>query len=195
MITRRKLIAGASTVGGITLVAGCSGGTQGSNNNQTEIENEESNQTDNDGDQEAVETDQIGSDIFVQNTSFSYAFSGGLSSVVEVINNREQGSGSVEVNILIEVYNDETKLGEDNSWQRVEATAGESEYDENIGENDEYYNRYAEEFELNIKEVSQTAEHSIDDVTEVVIYGRTRDAESVRVTTVSGSELRDRVDD
>jgi len=195
MITRRKLIAGASSVGAVTLVAGCSGDTQTqeNNNDQTETEDQESNETNENTDQESIETDQIGSEIFVQDMSFSYVFSGGLSSVVEVINNREQGSGGVEVNISMEAYNDETKLGEDNSWQRVEATAGESEYDENIGEDDDYYNRYAEEFELNIEEISQTADNSIDDVTEITIYGRTRDAESVRVATISGSDLRDRV--
>jgi hypothetical protein len=191
MVSRRKLLVGISTVGVFSTIAGCSGGGEQNGTAQTENETEETDESEN---IESEGTDQIGSDIFVQNISFSYTFSGGLASVVEVTNNKEQGSGAVEVNISMEAYDGETELGEDSSWQGVEATAGESEYDENIGDEDEYYNRYAEEFELQISEVSQLADSSIDDVTEVVIRGRTQEQEYTMIETVSGSDLRDRVD-
>ena len=190
MITRRKLITGASAIGGVTLMAGCSGDTQENEEDQTETDGEESNTTNQNGDQEPVETDEIGSEIFVQGVSYSYAFSGGLSSTVLVVNNRDQGSGAVEVNISIVAYDGETEIGEDNSWQGVTATAGESEYDES---NDEQYQRFAEEFEVNIGEISQTGDYSIDDITEVEIRGRTRQGDYARVASISGSELRDRV--
>ena len=192
MITRRELVAGASTVGTVTIIAGCSSSSEENTDSQTESEGEETNESE---EEEPEETDRIGSEIFVQNTSFSYTFSSGLSSTVEVINNREQGSGAVEVNISMEAYSDETELGRDSSWQGVEATAGESEYDENIGDEDEYYNRYAEEFELGIDDISQTADNSIEDVTEIVIRGRTQEQEYTTVEIVSGSELRDRVNE
>ena len=194
MITRRKLITGASAIGGVTLVAGCSGDTQENEEDQTETNSQESNETEESNEKEPTETNQISSEIFVQNISYSYKFSGGLSSVVEVINNRKQGGDRIDVNILMQAYDNETELGRDSSWQAVEATAGESEFDEDIGGDDTYYNRYAEEFELNIEKVSQTADASIDDVTEVVIRGRTPDEEYSRVATISGSELQDRVD-
>ena len=190
MITRRKLITGASAVGGVVLVAGCSGNTQENGDGQTETDNAETTQAEENGEEEPVETDEIGSKIFVQNSSYSYAFSGGLSSTVQVVNNRDQGSGAVQVNVSMVAYDGETEIGEDNVWQGVTATAGESEYDES---SDQQYQRFAEEFEINIGEISQTGDYSIDDITEVVIRGRTQQEEYIRVESVSGAELRDRV--
>jgi hypothetical protein len=191
MITRRKLIAGVSAIGGVTLAAGCSGNAEETDNSQTETDNQATNESEEDDSEEPVETDEIGSEIFVQNISYSYAFSGGLSSTTQVVNNREQGSGAVEVNISMVAYDGETEIGEDNSWQAVTATAGESEYDES---NDEQYQRFAEEVELNIEEISQTGDYSVEDITEVVIRGRTQQNEYTRVESMSGSELRNRID-
>ena len=108
MVSRRKLLVGASTVGVFSTIAGCSGGGEQNESAQAENESEETDESEN---IEQEGTDQIGSDIFVQNVSFSYTFSGGLASVVEVTNNREQGSGAVEVNISMEAYDGETELG------------------------------------------------------------------------------------
>lgn len=191
MITRRKLITNISAIGGATLVAGCSGSTEETEDSQTETNSQATNESGENGDEEPVETDEIGSEIFVQNISYSYAFSGGLSSTTQVVNNREQGSGAVEVNISMVAYDGETEIGEDNVWQGVTATAGESEYDER---NDEQYQRFAEKFEVNIGEISQTGDYAIDDITEVIIRGRTQQSEYTRVESISGSELQERVD-
>ena len=191
MKTRRKLITGVSSIGGITLIAGCSGNSEETDDSQTETNNQATNESEEDDDEEPVETNEIGSEILVETTSYSYAFSGGLSSVTQVVNNREQGSGAVEVNISMVAYDGETEIGEDNSWQAVTATAGESEYDES---NDEQYQRFAEEFEVNVEGISETGDYSIDDITEVVIRGRIRQSEYTRVESISGSEIRNRVD-
>lgn len=191
MKTRRKLITGVTAIGGITLIAGCSGNSQETDDSQTETDNQATNESEEDDDEEPVETNEIGPKIFVQNTSYSYTFSGGLSSATQVVNNREQGSGAVEVNISMVAYDGETEIGEDSSWQEVTATAGESEYDEN---NDEQYQRFVEEIEVNIEGISQTGDYSIDDITEVVIRGRIRQNEYTRVESISGSEIRNRVD-
>ena len=191
MITRRKLVTGISAIGGVTLVAGCSGNTEETDDSQTETNSQTTNESEANSDEEPVETDEIDSKIFVEDISYSYAFSGGLSSTVQVVNNREQGSGAVQVNISMVAYDGETEIQEENEWQGVTATAGEAEYDER---NDEQYQRFAEEFEVNIEEISQTGDYSIDDITEVVIQGRTQQKEYTRVESISGSELRDRVD-
>jgi len=185
-----------TALGGVTVVAGCSGESpeNGSQTEERSGESEESTEATEDTEateETTEETNEIAPEIFVENTSFSYTFSTGLASVVEVINNGEQGSDPVEVNISMVANGSEGELGKDGQWQSVEATAGQSEYDET---EDIQYDRFAIEFDLEIGDVSETSEYSIDDVTDVQIRGRVQDEEYVLVETISGSELRERVD-
>jgi len=185
-----------TALGVVTVVAGCSGESpeNGSQTEERSGESEESTEATEDTEateETTEETNEIAPEIFVENTSFSYTFSTGLASVVEVINNGEQGSDPVEVNISMVANGSEGELGKDGQWQSVEATAGQSEYDET---EDIQYDRFAIEFDLEIGDVSETSEYSIDDVTDVQIRGRVQDEEYVLVETISGSELRERVD-
>jgi len=196
MVTRRKMLVQTTALGGVTVVAGCSGESpeNGSQTEERSGESEESTEATEDTEateETTEETNEIAPEIFVENTSFSYTFSTGLASVVEVINNGEQGSDPVEVNISMVANGSEGELGKDGQWQSVEATAGQSEYDET---EDIQYDRFAIEFDLEIGDVSETSEYSIDDVTDVQIRGRVQDEEYVLVETISGSELRERVD-
>ena len=185
-----------TALGGVTVVAGCSGESPENGSQTQERSGESEENTEATEDTEATEetteeTNEIAPEIFVENTSFSYTFSTGLASVVEVINNGEQGSDPVEVNISMVANGSEGELGKDGQWQSVEATAGQSEYDET---EDIQYDRFAIEFDLEIGDVSETSEYSIDDVTDVQIRGRVQDEEYVLVETISGPELRERVD-
>ena len=197
MVTRREVLVQTTALGGLTIVAGCSGespedGSQTEEGSGESEENTESTGEDTETTAETTEeTNEIAPEIFVQNTSFSYTFSTGLASVVEVINNGEQGSDPVEVNISMVANGSEGELGKDGQWQSVEATAGQSEYDET---EDIEYDRFASTFELEIGDISETSEYSIDDVTDLQIRGRVQDEEYVLVETMSGSELRERVD-
>ena len=196
MVTRREMLVQTTALGGVTVVAGCSGESpeNGSQTQERSGESEESTEATEDTEateETTEETNEIAPEIFVENTSFSYTFSTGLASVVEVINNGEQGSDPVEVNISMVANGSEGELGKDGQWQSVEATAGQSEYDET---EDIQYDRFAIEFDLEIGDVSETSEYSIDDVTDVQIRGRVQDEEYVLVETISGPELRERVD-
>ena len=196
MVTRREILVQTTALGGLTTVAGCSGESPENGSQTQERSGESEENTEATEDTEATEetteeTNEIAPEIFVENTSFSYTFSTGLASVVEVINNGEQGSDPVEVNISMVANGSEGELGKDGQWQSVEATAGQSEYDET---EDIQYDRFAIEFDLEIGDVSETSEYSIDDVTDVQIRGRVQDEEYVLVETISGSELRERVD-
>ena len=196
MVTRREMLVQTTALGGVTVVAGCSGESPENGSQTQERSGESEENTEATEDTEATEetteeTNEIAPEIFVENTSFSYTFSTGLASVVEVINNGEQGSDPVEVNISMVANGSEGELGKDGQWQSVEATAGQSEYDET---EDIQYDRFAIEFDLEIGDVSETSEYSIDDVTDVQIRGRVQDEEYVLVETISGPELRERVD-
>ena len=190
MVTRREILAQTTALGGITVVAGCSSDSP-ETSNQTEETGGESEENTETTEEDTEETDEIASEIFVENISFSYTFSTGLTSVVKVINNREQGTEPVEVNISMVANGSEGELDKDGLWNAVGATAGQSEYDET---EDTQYDRFAVEFELQLEDISETSEYSIDDITDVQIQGRIQDEESVLVETVSGSELRERVD-
>lgn len=167
MITRRQLLETSGFVGMTTLLAGCSGGEQ-----STESE-EEPAESDTSG---AEGTEEGGLTNFtVGKTSFSFNFSSGLGATIELTNETKEGSGINTANVAVEAYDGEALIGQDSEWQDFQAGV-------------------TTEYKLAIEALSQSADASLDDVTEVVILGQEKDEKPVVLNTFSGDTIRARIE-
>lgn len=171
MVTRRRLLATTGFVGVTTLIAGCSGGQQPPESESTESESSESESSD----AEEPEEQETLQNFSVGDIGFSYGFSSGLSATVELTNETEQGSGINTANVAIEVYEDEEIIGENDQWKDIQAT-------------------FTAEYELTIESLAQTADASLEDVTEVRILGREENEEYGEIESFSGETVRSRVE-
>ncbi|MFQ3476817.1 hypothetical protein HKK80_11245 [Halonotius sp. F2-221B] len=172
MVNRREVLTGATVVIGITTIAGCSGSNQPADE-QTDGQNQTTEQ-EQEQDQENSTQNQSLTNFELNWVEFSYTISSGLSSEIRATNTTEQGTDPNEVNIRINVYNGEERIGSDNQWETVPAT-------------------YHQDFELEIPEVSETSETTIEDASELIVQGKERDEEYIDLRTISGDELRGRV--
>jgi len=168
MVTRRRLLATTGFVGVTTLLAGCSGGEQSPESKAGSSESESP-------DAEESEEREILPNFSVGDIGFSYGFSSGLSATVELTNKTEQGSAINTANVAIEAYKEGELIEEDNQWQDIQAT-------------------FTAEYALTIKSLAQTADASLEDVTEVRILGREKNEEYGEIESFSGETVRSRID-
>lgn len=166
MVTRRRLLVTSGFVGATTLFAGCSGSEQPSESEEEPAETDTS-------DTEETEGGRL-TNFSVGEISFSYVFSG-LETTVELTNETEEGSGINTANIATEAYDGEELIGEDSEWRDFQATV-------------------TAEYELKIEELAQSADASLDDVTEVVILGQEKNEEPVELKTFSGDTVQAEID-
>lgn len=177
MLNRRKALSRVAAVAGVASIAGCSGNNQTNGeqsgeqeeNQTTEQEQEDSSQKQEDSSQK-----QELSSFELDSVEFSYTISSGLSSEIRATNTTEQGTDPNQINIRINVYNGEERIGSDNQWETVPAT-------------------YHQDFELEIPEISNTSESTIEDVSELIVQGKEENEEYIDLRTYSGDELRNRI--
>lgn len=172
MVNRRKLVQITGTVGVLTTLAGCGG----SNPNAGQENQQEENPRNEDEQETEKETTSGGfaPNLRMENVSLSYGFSSGLGADIVIRNTLESGNGIIRTNIRIEAYSDGDLLGADDAWRDIQS-------------------ELTSDYELEIETVSESADSSIDDVTEFVIRGKVTDGEYNSITTISGSELRERI--
>ena len=172
MVTRRQLLATTGLAGATTLLAGCSGGEQSPDSESTGSESTVSESSDTD----EPEEQEILLNFSVGDISLSYGFSSGLSTTVELTNETEQGSGVNTANVAVEAYENKNLIGEDSQWQDIQAT-------------------FTAEYALAIESVAQTADASLEDVTELRILGREENEEYGEIESLSGETVRSRVEE
>lgn len=182
MIHRREVISLVGVVGS-TLIAGCGG--SGNNQSDSEASQEESEQpseSEQDSEETPTEADTQGIDgLTLVNTEFRYNFSAGITATVELENNTEKGEGPSEVNVSIEAYEGEELVDSDNTWQSTEGTFSSEGL--NIT------------FDLQLENVSETADVTIDDLTEIRILAKSQNIEYRLLEELSGETIRERVDE
>ena len=176
MIYRRRLLAGLGAIGGTVLLAGCSGSGEpdgASDDTDSGSESESEPESDAEATSGTEEEEQPLGDISIEAINLTYGFSTGLRARIELSNEAEEGTTSVFTKI--EAFDGEASLGDDSTWQEI--TAG-----------------FSSEADLTIESIGSLSEHEIDDVTEFVITGRLEGGETVEIESLTGEELRDRVD-
>lgn len=172
MLNRRNTLTRVAALASIATIAGCSGNNQ-TNNSQSNEQNQ--NQTAEQEQESSTEKQEL-TNFELNSVDFSYTFSSGLGSEIRATNTTEQGTDPNEVNIRINVYDGEEVVGSDNQWETVPAT-------------------YHQDFELEIPEISETSDTTIDDVSELIVQGKEKDDEYIDLRTFSGGELRGRVNE
>jgi hypothetical protein len=186
MVTRRRFISAFCIAGSTALVAGCSSSGTDSNpesddgeTTSDQDENTESTQdTDPESDQDESTEGLDGFDII--NTDFRYNFSGGISTTIAVDNQTDKGEGPDSINIRMDAYVGDEVVDSDDTWEDTEGTFSS----QNV----------TIDFELQLENISETAEQSIDDLTEVQILGKRSGSGYSLMESYSGESLRDRVD-
>ncbi|TQQ83458.1 hypothetical protein EGH24_01290 [Halonotius terrestris] len=169
MVNRRKFLTEVGVVSGVAVLAGCSGNSSSSDSEQQQ------NETQQDEGQDDTSSRAFAPNLRVESIALSYGFSSGLSADIVVRNTLESGSGIKRVNVLIEAYSGDELLADDNTWEDIQS-------------------ELTRDFELSLESISESADDSIDDVTEFVVQGKQADGPYNEVTTLSGDELRTRVD-
>lgn len=169
MASRRKFLSAVGTISGVTILAGCSSG------DSTADQDNQEETADQQGDQQETESDGSLPDLRVSDITLSYSFSAGLTSNVKIFNTLESGSGTKTVNVSMQAYSGDQLLGEDNAWQDIQSELPKT-------------------YELAIESISETADNSIDDVTEFLIQVKLSEGEYSTILSLSGDELRERVD-
>jgi hypothetical protein len=165
MIRRRQLLGSLAAVGGTVAVAGCSGSGEPTEESQAN-ESEPGSETD------ESDADELPG-ISVDEITFSYGFSSGLSTQIQLRNEAEEGTASVYTRI--EAFDGDQPIGEDSTW--TEMRAG-----------------FSGEANLNIESIGSLSEYEIDDVSEVIISARLQDGEESEIESLTGDTLRERVD-
>ena len=170
MLNRREVMIGAATLASTVSLAGCS------STDQPESDQPDQNQTQSEEqDQEESTQPQGFTNFELDSVAFSYTISSGLGSEIRATNTTEQGTDPNEVNISIVAYDENEAVGSDNQWETVPAT-------------------YHQDFELEVPAVAETNETTIDDVSELIVRGKETGEEYTNLRTISGEELRNRVE-
>ena len=171
MPNRREVVAGTASLVSTVSLTGCSS-TDQPENDQVDTQNQSQEQEE---DQEESTQAQELSNFEINSIEFSYTISSGLSSNIRATNTTEQGTDPNDVNISIVAYDENEAVGSDNQWETVPAT-------------------YHQDFELEVPDVAETSDTTIDDVSELVVRGKERSEEYTNLRAISGDELRNRVD-
>jgi len=171
MPNRREVVAGTASLVSTVSLTGCSS-TDQPENEQVDTQNQSQEQEE---DQEESTQAQELSNFEINSIEFSYTISSGLSSNIRATNTTEQGTDPNDVNISIVAYDENEAVGSDNQWETVPAT-------------------YHQDFELEVPDVAETSDTTIDDVSELVVRGKERSEEYTNLRAISGDELRNRVD-
>jgi len=171
MPNRREVVTGTATLVSTVSLTGCSSTGQ-PENDQVDTQNQSQEQEE---DQEESTQAQELSNFEINSIEFSYTISSGLSSNIRATNTTEQGTDPNDVNISIVAYDENEAVGSDNQWETVPAT-------------------YHQDFELEVPDVAETSDTTIDDVSELVVRGKERSEEYTNLRAISGDELRNRVD-
>jgi hypothetical protein len=172
MVTRRTLLVTSGVVGTTIGLAGCSGGSQ-----DPEEESESTNTTTDTGtNNEEQDAARVLPDFRLEDLSFTYGFTTGLTTTVTLRSEAEQGSGAKSVNVLMEAYDGETLIGEADEWNDIKP-------------------ELTGEFELTIEAITEMADNSLDDVTEVRISGKKDGGEYGVLRTFSGETVRGRIEE
>lgn len=180
MVQRREVI---STVGvvGSTLIAGCGSSSDNQPNSEpSQEESEQASKDEQDAEDTPSEVDTQGIEgLILANTEFRYNFSAGITATVELENNTEKGEGPSEVNVLIEAYQGGEVVDSDNTWESTEGTFSSE--------------GLTITFDLQLEDVSETADVTIDDLTEIKIFAKSRNIDYRLYEELSGETIRDRV--
>lgn len=169
MVTRRTILVTTASTGIATALAGCSGGNSDSDSSPDEETTESTPKTEEDEQSDGF------ADFTLEDLSFTYGFSDGLSATAVVRNQHEDGSGVKSVNISMVAYDGDTRLGEDDQWQDINA-------------------ELTSEFGLTIASISDLSDVTLEDVTEVRVRGKQQGFQYATLETVSGDTVRTRVE-
>jgi len=167
MICRRKLLASLGAISGTVAVAGCSG---------EEPTDEADSETDPDSDPESEEAEpetELLADVRVDNITLTHGFSSGVGAEIQLTNQDEREPKNV--NIRIEAFDGDRSIGTDGTWTDIGS-------------------ELSAEVNLNIEELAVSADDDLEDITEFVISGRLEGNELGTIESLTGEELRNRVD-
>ena len=167
MIRRRQLMGSLAAVGGTVAVAGCSGSSEPTEESEPEA-NESEPESEPDG-----EDAEVLPGISVDGITLSYGFSTGLRARIQLTNEAEEGTKSVYTGI--EAFDDDQSIGDDSTWTDIAAG-------------------FSKQADITIESIGSLSEYDIDNVSEFVITGRLRDGEEGEIESLTGDELRARVE-
>jgi len=171
MVHRRKLLATLGAISGTVALAGCSGAPDEEAGSDSEANSEEGEDEQTEDEQAEAETESL-ADISVDNINLTYGFSSGLRARITLSNQAEEGIKTVYTQI--EAFDGDNSIGDDSTWKDI--TGG-----------------FSAEADLRI-DLGSLSDNDIDDVTEFVISGRLEGEELTAIETLTGDELRERVD-
>ena len=169
MVRRRQLLAGITAVGGAVVVAGCSGSSE-----PMEESEPQANESETEPEAESAETDtEVLPEISVDEITLSYGFSTGVRARIQLTNEAEEETKSVYTRI--EAFDGDESLGDDSTWTDIAAG-------------------FSKQADITIESIGSLSEHDIEDVSEFVITGRLQGGEDGEIESLTGDELRERVD-
>ena len=168
MIRSRQLLGSLGSIGAAVVLSGC---TDQSPRSDSEPESNANTTAETDTAEEAVSGGLEG--ITVDDITLTYNFSSGLRARIELRNQREDDTASV--NVAIAAYGGDQLLGEADVWE--DFSAG-----------------YIREVDLTIESIGSLAEYDIDEVTRFVITGRLEGEDRITIQEFDGETLRERVD-
>ena len=164
---RRQLIASLAAIGGTVAVAGCSGSSE-----PTEESEPQPNESEPKQEPDKAETEVL-PEVSVDEIRLSYGFSTGVRARIQLTNEAEEGTKSVYTRI--EAFDGDQSIGDDSTWTDIAAG-------------------FSKQADITIESIGSLSEYEIDDVSEFVISGRLRDDEEGEIESLTGDELRERVE-